>query len=379
MEKTTRTKRIQKYCILLFSVLVISFPFLAWQMQQPKFIHAVIVDKTVPNQTYREHKGLMWVLNNLKYFNRETKGAFQYDQDYYGFFPLPDNNYNIKDLPNTAKDVDLTYLADTYGVYTEDFYQNNMSGNRSDLIYGGTDLEDIQFIKHVMSKTNMLIGEFNILESPTGEEARNELEAMFQVKWSGWSGRYFIDLSSKNSEIPLWLIEDYKKQYKTEWNFSGPGFAFVKNDNTVIVLRQGTEVGNDLIRVVFTPEALTEFNVKNNIRYYYWFDIVENTGDSELLANYSLDLTVKGTKVFEQFDLRGTFPAIVCSRSPYTSYYFAGDYSDNIMIPSWNSSYLPFAKKWLTIDVEGDPAAFYWKVYYPLIQDILRKVPSNRC
>ena len=377
MEKPKHLKRLKKYYVPFFIVCILSIPFLVWELQQPKFIHAVIVDKTVPNQTYREHKGFMWVLNNLKYFNRQTSGAFQYDQDYYGFFPLDDHNYDIKDLPDTVEGVDLIYLVDTYGVFTDDFDRNNINGNRSDLIYGGTDMEDIKFIKHSMNEKTVLVGEFNVLESPTGEKARAELESMFQVKWSGWIGRYFIDLSSKNTEIPSWLRDNYKRQYQKEWDFTGPGFALVKSDDTVIILQQGKEVGNGLNRIVFTPEALKELNVRNNIRYYYWFDIIENTGDSEVLANNVLDLTPAGEQLLQQYGLKGTFPAVVRSKSPYHSFYLAGDYSDTARTPSyWNMAFLAESRKWLSIDTEGDSAGFYWKVYNPLIGDILKEVPS---
>ena len=115
MEKTKQLERLKMYFVLLFIVFILSFPLLSWELQPPKFIHAVIVDKTVPDQSYREHKWFMWVLNNLKYFNQQTSGPFQYDQDYYGFFPLEDQNYNTKDLPDTAGGVDLIYLVDTYG------------------------------------------------------------------------------------------------------------------------------------------------------------------------------------------------------------------------------------------------------------------------
>lgn len=378
MEKTKQPKRVKKYIVLLFMGLLLSVPFLAWKLQPPKFIRAIILDKTVPDQSYREHKGLMWVLNNLKYFNQQTNSPFRYNQDYYGFFPLKDNKYNIRDLPYSAEKVDLIYLVDTYGVFTDDFEKSNTEGNRSEKIYGGTDLEDIKFIKKNMNDKNVLVGEFNSLESPTEEEARTELESMFQIKWSGWIGRYFTDLSIKNTEIPVWIKNDYQKQYQKEWEFTGPGFALVKSDDTVIILQQGKEVGNGLNQIVFTPEALKEFNVINNVRYYYWFDIVENTGDSEVLANNTLDLTPTGELLLQQYGLKGSFPAVVRSKSPYNSFYFSGDYSDNVLIPSyWNISFYPVLQKWLTLDIKGNPESFYWKVYYPLIQNILKKVPSH--
>lgn len=48
--------------------------------------------------------------------------------------------------------VDFIYIADTYGVYTEDFYEENLRGDRSRLIYGGVELKETETIEEALKK-----------------------------------------------------------------------------------------------------------------------------------------------------------------------------------------------------------------------------------
>ncbi|MEK1831709.1 hypothetical protein AAAC51_31080 [Priestia megaterium] len=41
-------------------------PFLIWQLKKPTDLNMLVIDKTVPDQTFREHQGLMWMLNQAK-------------------------------------------------------------------------------------------------------------------------------------------------------------------------------------------------------------------------------------------------------------------------------------------------------------------------
>lgn len=77
--------------ISLLSVLVglVFFgPIIAWNNMPQTPLNIWIVDKTVPIPEYREHKGLMWALNHNKVTNEKTGKPFQYETDYFGFFPL---------------------------------------------------------------------------------------------------------------------------------------------------------------------------------------------------------------------------------------------------------------------------------------------------
>lgn len=355
-------------------VLILTLPFIIWKGKPSKILNVIIIDKTVPDITYREHKGFMWILNNLKIKNGNSNTTFNYDKNYYGFFPLPNEKYMTKELPEHLGNPNLIYLTDTYGVYKEDFYKNNMQGNRSEIIYGGTKESEVEGIKNAL-KDNTIIGEFNTLASPTDSKAREELQNIFGLKWNEWIGRYFSDLSEENIEIPNWMKENYAMQYGVKWNFNGAGIVLVNSDDTVIVLRKGVDLGAGLNKINFTDIAKNEFQVKNNINYYYWFEITKEDKNTEVLAKYKLDVTPEGQKLLEEYNLPSEFPAIVRKIDGYTSYYFAGDFADSNSTPKvFNASGIQFLNKITTFDEDTNQNYFYWNVYYPLIKNILKNI-----
>jgi len=358
-------------CILF---LILVSPYIIWHFSSSRPTSFLIVDKTVPKPTYREHKALMWVLNNLKYTNKQPEKAYQFDQDYYGFFPSDNFTYSIKHLEPDPGHVDLIYLADTYGVYNEDFYKENIRGKRSHLIYGGLEQKELDIIETLLGKSTLLIGEFNTFATPTYRLTGSRLENLFGVRWSGWIGRYFQDLDKNNEEVPVWLITNYEKQYEAKWDFKGPGFGFVHIDDSVIILKHGEDVGNELIKVVFSAQAEKALKVRNNAGYYYWFDILTPKSNTEILAQYKLDVTEKGREKLEKFGIPNTFPAVVRTGSPYRTYYFAGDFSDIRKVPTfWNASFLKYLMARSYRDIASDQSFFFWNVYYPMLENILEK------
>jgi len=361
-------------CTTLVTLLILVTPFIIWKAKSSKVLNVLIIDKTVPNATYREHKGFMWILNNLKIKNKGIDNIFNYNKDYYGFIPLANEKYTTKELPENMGKPNLIYLTDTYGVYKEDFYKNNVNGNRSGIIYGGTKELEVDKIKSVL-KENTIIGEFNTLASPTDQKSKGKLETIFGLKWNGWIGRYFSELSKANNELPYWMQENYAMQTGVKWNFKGAGIVLVNSDDTILVLRKDVEIGSGLNKINFTQKAKNEFQVKNNLNYYYWFEITLADKSSEVLANYKLDLTKEGQKVLDKYDLSAEFPAIVRKTDGYTSYYFAGDFADSNSTPKvYNAWGMQFLNKITTLDEDTNQNYFYWNVYYPLIKNIVKNI-----
>jgi hypothetical protein len=362
------------FIVLGLMIFALSMPFIIWRFEPTKNLNVLIIDKTVPDTTYREHSGFMWILNNLKIKMDNSEAAFKYDKDYYGFFPLPNQKYDIKELPANLQKPDLLYLADTYGVYNDDFYKSNTLGNRSGIIYGGMKIDEVEKIKKALNN-NTIIGEFNTLASPTDTKSREELENIFGLKWGGWIGRYFSDLSKENIEIPNWMKENYAMQYGEKWNFKGAGIVLVDSKDSIIVLRKDIELGKGLININFTDNAKQEFHVKNNLNYYYWFEINRVDKDTQELAKYKLDLTAEGKKLLDKYNLPNEFPAIVRKTGNYTSYYFSGDFADSNSIPkTYSASGIQFLNKITTFNEDTNQNYFYWNVYYPLIKNIIKNV-----
>lgn len=338
-----------------------------------------IVDKTVPNTDYREHNGLMWALNSQKVVSEKTGEAYQYDEDYYGFFPIDINNYNIKELEAQEQKPDLIYLADTYGVYKDDYLSDNTDGNRSELIYGGLTDQEAALIKANLGGGNTILGEFNTASSPTNVENRDQLAEIFHVNWIGWSGRYFKDLA-KGIEVPSWTVSSYEAQNGEKWNFKGEGIILVSDNDKIVVLRNGVELGNNDLLFSFESSFLDEFGIDETVPYDYWFEFIVANPSAEVLANYQIDLTDQGKAVFSELGLPQTFPSIVRSENTqYNSYYFAGDFADSKNSGNW-SNYYGYSnfKSIFTFGIKGDNSQFYWKCYVPIISKILKDVSQHK-
>lgn len=94
----------------------------------------------------------------------------------------------------------------------------NLTGERSELIYGGITLEEVEFIKRSAYKGTTVIAEFNTFASPTDIRAKNALYDLLGLRWTGWIGRYFKDLSI-GGEVPVWVVRNYEAQQNKPWEF----------------------------------------------------------------------------------------------------------------------------------------------------------------
>jgi len=270
---------------------------------------------------------------------------------------------------------DLIYIADTYGVYQEDYFADNLKGDRSSLIYGGLSETDLLKIEKKLRKYMTLIAEFNSLASPTSTDVRGRLEGLTGISWSGWIGRYFVDLT-QGKEVPEWLVINYEKQYGEKWEFRGPGIAFVSEDDQVMILLQGLDIGSGGIAFSLEKSFEQEFSVQEPIPYYYWFEFVQPEKNTETIASYHLDVTESGLSKLKQIGLETTFPAIVRKKTDdFTSYYFASDFADNNKVPQWWQYWgIDIWKKWTTLDIKGQTDFFYWHGYVPIMKKILADI-----
>jgi len=182
------------FFILLIAVIILLLPFFLWLAQPVNPLNILIVDKTVPTDSYREHKGLMWILNHKKYFHVkyfesaiEKIVPYEFDTDYAGFFPMDKDTFIVNEAHPDSLDYDLLYVADTYGVYSNEFYGKKVSGERSELIYGGLRKDDLDYVENYLEQGGKtIIAEFNTFGSPTSYKAREDITDILGIKWSGW-------------------------------------------------------------------------------------------------------------------------------------------------------------------------------------------------
>lgn len=349
---------------VLFVVGTVSSPFWAWHLKPEQTLDMLIVDKTVPDTTYREHKGLMWVLNNERYIQ---KGGQPYSaaKDYFGFKHQAANSYQTDELPENLDSYQVLYLADLYGVYESEYRGTNEAGNRSRQLYGGLQEDEVVKLETaVMNGNKTLIAEFNTFGSPTEEDVRKRMTNLLNVNWSGWTGRYFTDLNGK--EVPQWIIDKYNSQQK-EWRFPGAGFVFVNEEDFIAVIGEADLDGEGL-DFVLTDEGEKSFHSNLSSTYTYWFDIIQPLDEQEVLATYELPLKKQAKEKLAGYGIPAEFPAVVKHRNKkYTAYYFAGDYADEAEVPGiYKTAGLSSWKK-----LTGGEKSFYWKTYVPMVKEIL--------
>lgn len=363
--------------LLLIAVLllIVTLPLTTWHFfKEAKQVRALIVDKTVPDPRFREHKPVMWILNNQKLFNRETGQPFDYEEDYYGFFPLPDDKYEIRHFSPLEHDkYDLIYFVDTYGVYYKEFYEQNPRGDRSPIVYGGLQPYELNEIEKVLKNTPVMIAEFNTIATPTEPDVRHRFEKIIGGEWTTWIGRYFTELDyDANPELPTWIKENWEKQHGKDWPYEGPGVVFCDINDTIVVLSYPEDIGRELVRIDFTDEAVKKYGVSDMEKYYYWFDVMKPLDNGQVLGEYKLDLTESGQDILSEYQIPLTFPAVIRTKEPYKTYYLAGDFSDHQSIPEfYKSNFLDIFYPLILVERESLQKRFFWKVYFPLMEEII--------
>lgn len=369
--------------ILLF---VVGFPLLSygiWVFLPSKTLDLIVIDKTVPKDTYQEHAGLFWTLNHLKY-KKSTNDSYDLKKDYLGYFPgETDNSGSVNDLQGNSeteirdlvKKHDLIYFTDSYGVYEGDF-SKNQDVLLTKKIYGGLDNSDIQLIRMAKEEDKVLVAEYNTMASPTTKSFRMEFENLMGVKWTGWIARYFDDFDTLNNTlIPKWMIRQYQRQHES-WDLSGPGLIFIKESGEIEAFLHSQDYQNKIPLVRTQKINKHGFNLPEVVPYPDWFDVVMIERDYQVISYYDIDPTVDGVQRLRRMGLPRFFPAaIVRNTGNATQYYFAGDYSD--IRGNFGSPYffgLPTLWRGLYAASDySDQQGFFWNYYHPLISQILRK------
>lgn len=371
-----RARWVAVWLILLLALLAV--PFAWWRVLPVTPLAVLVMDKTVPADDYREHRGVLWVLNHRRYRDPAIGGPFDPAEHYAGFVPQPGRRYLIRPLERPERRLDLVYLADTYGVYTAEYYGAGERGARSRLIHGGLEPAELDALAPLLGDTTTFIAEFNTLADPTPAAARGRLERMLGVRWSGWTGRRFESLD-RDVEVPPWLIENWERSHGARWTVAGPGYALVHHDGRVEVLREPDDVPRHGLVVRFTNGAARRLGVANAVPYSYWFDVVAADSGTAVLASYELTLSDGGRAIFARTGLPARFPAVVERDSgPSRRLYFAGDYADNPLVPAIYGAVGVTRWKRFLARLRAGEDAFYWRVYEPMLRTLLAEQVARR-
>ncbi|MFN4763444.1 hypothetical protein ACKGJN_10000 [Gillisia sp. Q332] len=363
--------------------------WLTWFVSPNTILVAAIIDKTVLNSESQGHSSLHWVLNQEKFTKTSTK-PYRIAEDYYGFFPLENEKFQLKglerftavQLEQLSKDADLVYFTDTYGIYNSEWFTQGNINERSGMLYGGLSLNDIEFLKLMKEKHKLIITEFNTIGSPTTQNTRKVFEKMFKMKWTGWTARYFEILDPNiNKELPPWLINNYKKNHNNQWPFKKSGIAFVNDNEQVLILEEGTHLIDPLPYIVTGEFGTSRFSLPEKIKYPFWFDvIISDQSANETISSFEINTTAEGLMEMKKFGIPTKFPAVTRNKSKdYSFYYFSGDFSDNPV--NLTLSYFKgidfFRGLFYDEGIPLERESFFWKFYRPLLSEILNEYSGS--
>jgi hypothetical protein len=364
--------------------------WLAWLWTpKTKFVVA-IVDKTVLNQDGQEHISLTWMLNHYRLTKTSTE-RYRIGNDYYGFFPQENKKFRIKGLERFSSDqlnqlstdANAVYFTDTYGIYKNEWYSQKNSNERSGILYGGMSAQDVELLQDMKAKHKLIITEFNTIGSPTNADNRNKFEKLFGMHWTGWTARYFDSFdTTRNKEIPKWLINDYKRGHNRNWPFHKSGLAFVSNSDQVVVLEDSTHLADPVPHIITLGYGQKNLSLPERMKYPFWFDVIApDLSVNHVVSRFDISLNANGAAELKKYNIPSTFPAIIMHKGKdYQFYYFSGDFCDNPV--GMGTSYFKGISffKWMLYNTD-DPAerkSFFWDFYRPMMTHILEDNVAER-
>ncbi|MES3017796.1 MAG: hypothetical protein V4721_08460 [Bacteroidota bacterium] len=363
--------------------------WLAWFFTPKKTLVVAIIDKTVLTTSGQEHISLNWVLNHERY-TKTSSESYKIDRDYFGFFPLNNEQFKVKgleqftssQLKQLSSDADLVYFTDTYGIFNNEWYIGKNINERSGMLYGGLSNRDIELLELMKARKKLIIAEFNTIGSPTDSINRSRFEGNFGVRWTGWTGRFFDKLDTAlNKEIPLWLINNYKKSHDNKWPFKKAGIAFVSITDEVIILEDDTHLGDPLPHIISNSYGQQNLSLPAKIKYPFWFDILMiDSRINKEAATFKIDANANGLEELRKSGIPASFPAVTYhKRNDYTFYYFSGDFCDN-PVPIITSHFKGISLFKAMFYNESDPverSSFFWNFYRPMMTNILKEAKRN--
>lgn len=369
--------------ILVLLFLTPLWLFFIWYAFPKKKMVVAIIDKTVLTSAGQEHISFNWILLQEKYA-KANNDLYDPSKDYFGFFPGTNKKYELKGLERFSSqqieklsdDADLAYVTDAYGIYKNEWYEKGDEKERSGIVYGGLSDQDLEFLSGMKNKHKLVISEFNCLGSPTTPIIRLKFQELFGIGWTGWIGRYFDSFdTTKNQELPKWLVRNYKAQHRGSWPFKKSGIAFVHSDDRVVILEKGSDLVDEFPEIVSNEEGINDYRLPKKLNYTFWFDIIESDDNFiHSIADFNINATDQGIKTMVKYGLPSSFPAIsIHKNDDYQFYYFSADFSDNpIELQTAYLKFVPYTSKFLYNRRDPmDRKAFFWEIYQPLVTKIL--------
>jgi hypothetical protein len=365
--------------VIAILALIIALPainMIRWSVQTKKPLDVIIVDKTVPTLEREHHKSFTWILNNDR-FVKQDKGAYSYTKDYYGFFPQrpirdkkwDKNDYHLVDLIKIAEKSDAIYVADTYGVFFNDWFRGINKSRKSRKIYGGLNNNDFLLLKEMKDRNKLIIMEYNSFDYPTAQFESVKTQEKLGIVFSGWTGKYFSSLDTNSNDFPVWMTDIYRKQYGKPWSFTKPGIVIIK-EKDIVVLEAGKDLKSSFPLIVTDTAYSKKYNLIGSVAFDQWFDIIDPQQNT-VISNFRIETTSLGDSLLSRNALSSQFPAVVQDPASKRVYYFSGDFA-TYNVPFWTCRFkgIEKLKGVFYSDKQEDTRRFFWLYYRPLIDGI---------
>lgn len=374
-------KKILFPIILAGLLIVIIFgSWLMWFIDDHKPLNVYILDKTVPTFERTEHKSFNWILNH-NHYTKPNGDLYDINSDYYGFFPLNSKSQEfdfksirIHEIEEVANSTDLLYYTDTYGVYYNEWYKKGKEDvKHTQKVYGGLNQNDYLLLKEMKENKKLIITEFNLYDAPTNGLIREKVENLFDLHWTGWTGKYFTSLdTTTGNDFPRWIVNLYMEQNSNQWPYQNAGIVLVHKFGTIAVLEQETHLSEEIPFIISKQDVQERFGVPERVHYPQWFDITFSGDQNNVLANFNFHVNSKGDSILRQYNLKPVFPAVIESKSDHLFYYFGGDFAENDV--NSNTAYFKGYQS-LASTFNGkkydSTSRFYWSFYVPMMTVIL--------
>ena len=374
-------QRTRAVTVVLLVVAILTSPFwlanLVWRARPWRAERVQLVDYSVPYVSGREHQGAVWLLNHEKY--RPPTGArWELIGSHAGYDPTD------RDHPRPISSLDLSktdwiYVTDAYGVYEDDLKQIGAEIAHMDYnpkVFGGFSDADAQAISDFSARGKHILLEFNSLEEPTTPAARAQLESLFGVKWTGWTGRTFMNLYD-TLDVPRWVPRVFKQQYGHDRMPRGPTLALVHRDGRLRLISDPipTRVAP---RIELTPQGRrTLRNVRDGAAYPNWFPIYRADAATEVLAEFVLPARPAMNAWREEESIPPRIP-LLTRRTDGGSHriYLMADLAETGFPPgryafTGLARYRAATQPEISSTIQSPERAF-WQFYVPTVRQLLR-------
>lgn len=365
-------------------LLLLGLLYAVWLLKPKHKLNLYIQDKSVTAMDRPAHKSLVWLLNHKRIVKPNGK-MYSNTKDYFGFYPIniKESTFELKgirisEVDSFANFFDAAYLADCYGVQSFEWYKGKAQPTIPQKVYGGLNQNDYLFIKNMLEKGKLVIGEYNMFNAPTNALVRSKTESLLNIIWQGWAGKHFSKLNPSSSDgPPEWMKNLYETQHLDEWPTNAGGIVLINNDGHIELLIEEQHLNKNLPTIETEQNIANHLGVNVKVPFDQWFEFI-SAENNITLANLCIDVNEQGLAKLESLGLQPIIPAVIEGSEGNNFYYFCGDFAEN-PVSLWT------AKLWggqrinhiLYCRKNYARVKFFNEFYSPLIESILLEQTSK--